>query len=221
MGKELKFIQSLHNSTKRNYLERMNNDKVKCMKVAKKYSSDYWDGERKYGYGGYKYIKDRWKNLAKKLIKRYDLSNNSKIIDLGCGKGYLLYEIKNILPEISILGLDISKYAITHSKEQIRSHLKVKDIRKKLGYKKNQFDLAISLGTIHNFNLIEIKKILRNINYFSKQSYIMVESFRNSSELFNLQCWALTCETFIDHKSWSELFQEYNSIDFEYIYFKD
>ena len=55
-----------HLKTKRNYLERMNNSKVKCMKEAKKYNKNYWDGHRKYGYGGYKYIQGRWTKLQLK-----------------------------------------------------------------------------------------------------------------------------------------------------------
>ena len=63
---EIKFVTALHKATKRNYLKRMNDQKIKCMKVAKKYEYDYWDGKRKYGYGGYKYIPGRWTNVAKK-----------------------------------------------------------------------------------------------------------------------------------------------------------
>ena len=100
MKKRKYFINKLHNSTKRNFLDRMKNQKVKCMRVASNYSFDYWDGDRKYGYGGYKYIEGRWETVAKKIIKTYLLTNNSKILDVGCGKGYLLFEIKKILPKI-------------------------------------------------------------------------------------------------------------------------
>ena len=68
-----KFVTNLHKRTKRDVLERMVNKKVFCMKVAKQYGKEYWDGNRKFGYGGYKYIKDRWKSVAIKLIKSYNL----------------------------------------------------------------------------------------------------------------------------------------------------
>ena len=86
MGNQINLVTSLHLKTKRNYIERMINKKVKCMSVAKKYSNDYWDGNRMYGYGGYKYIPGRWASVAKKLISRYKLNNKSKILDAGCGK---------------------------------------------------------------------------------------------------------------------------------------
>ncbi|MDC3030989.1 class I SAM-dependent methyltransferase [Candidatus Pelagibacter sp.] len=125
MGKELSFITSLHIATKRNYLKRMNDEKVKSMKIARKYSKDYWDGNRKYGYGGYKFIPGYWTKVAKKIIKKYKLSNNSKILDIGCGKGFLLYEIKSILKSIDIVGIDISSYAILNSKKKLNNYIAV------------------------------------------------------------------------------------------------
>ena len=88
--------------SKRNYKKRMFQNKVYCMKIAKKYGEQYWDGNRKFGYGGYKYIPGRWEEVAKKLIKTYKLNNNSKILDVGCGKAFLLFEIRKILPKIKI-----------------------------------------------------------------------------------------------------------------------
>ena len=66
MGKQKLIITSFHKSTKRSYLQRMNNNKVVSMNKSKKYGFDYWDGKRKFGYGGYKYIPGRLTPLAKK-----------------------------------------------------------------------------------------------------------------------------------------------------------
>ena len=90
----------------------------------KKYAYNYWDGNRKFGYGGYKYIPGRWQPVAKKLIKDFKLTNNSRILDIGCGKGYLLYELKLLLPKIKIIGIDISNYAIKNAKKEIKSCIK-------------------------------------------------------------------------------------------------
>lgn len=215
------FVTSLHQSTRRNYLERMNNDKVNCMVISKKYGEDYWDGDRRYGYGGYKFIPGYWKSVAQAIIKDYKLSNQSKIIDLGCGKGYLLYEIKLILPHINIVGIDISAYAINNSKDEVKPYLNIFDARNTLPFENKEFDLVISLGTLHNFRIPELKKVLKEINRVSKKSYIMVESYRNEKELFNLQCWALTAETFLDNKEWQWLYKEFGyKGDFEFIYFE-
>src|SRR3989344_120564 len=123
MGEQLIIINSLHQSTSRNYLSRMNDHKIECMEIARKYDQNYWDGERRYGYGGYRYLPGRWTSVAQQLITRYNLSSASKILDVGCGKAHLLYEIKSLLPNCVIIGFDASEYAIKNAKEEIKSDL--------------------------------------------------------------------------------------------------
>src|SRR4030095_8897028 len=95
MGRMLNIVTPPHKMTKTDHLARMNDDKVHCMVKAKEYEFDYWDGDRRYGYGGYKFIEDRWKPVAQALIDIYGLQNGSKVLDVGCGKAFLLYEMKN------------------------------------------------------------------------------------------------------------------------------
>ena len=217
------FFQKQHNSVKRNYLNRMINNKVKNSLIAKKYNKLYWDGKRDYGYGGYRYIDGYWKNFAKKLIKTYKLNSKSKIIDLGCGKGFLLYEIQKLIPKIKIYGIDISKYAIKNAPKSIKKYLLNKKIENNFTnhLKNKKFDLVISMGCLHNLKIYDLKKAFQNINKISKKSYILVESFRNQTELFNLQCWALTCESFFSKKEWIYLFDSFDyKGDYEFIYFR-
>ena len=220
IGKLKNYVSLNHKKTKRNYLERMVNEKVFCMQVSKKYGKDYWDGDRKFGYGGYRYIKNYHKPLAEKLIKDYKLTNNSKILDIGCGKGFLLYEIKKILNNIDITGIDISRYAQINAPKEIKKNIIIKDINKKLNFKKNQFDLTISINTLHNLKINKIVQNLKTIEKISRSKFICVESYRNNKEQFNLQCWALTAETIIDTTSWKYLFEISGySGDFEFIFF--
>ena len=221
MIKEIFLVQKNHLSTKRNYLERMINQKTKCMKVARKFEKNFWDGDRKYGYGGYNFIDGYWAPVAKNLIKTFKLDNSSSILDIGCGKGFLLYEIKKILPKIKVVGFDISKYAIKNSKKEIKNNLFVHDGRKKLPFKKKEFDLAISLGTLHNFTLNDLEITINEILRVSRKRYIMIESYRNNEELFNLQCWALTAESFLNPMEWKWLFKKFGYTGYiEFIYFK-
>ncbi|MDC1356366.1 class I SAM-dependent methyltransferase [Pseudomonadota bacterium] len=215
------FVTSHHKSTKRDYISRMIDDKINCMKVSKKYGKDYWDGDRKYGYGGYKYIPGLWTNVAKKIIQDYNLTNSSKLIDLGCGKAFLLHEIKQLLPKICLTGIDISSYGIKGATTETKPYLKKLDAREILPFQNEQFDLLISIGMLHNFRLPELKLAIKEINRISKNSYVMVESYRNEKELFNLQCWALTAQSFLDEEEWKWLYKEYNyKGDFEFIYFE-
>ena len=154
MGKLKNFVTKLHTSTKRNYISRMIDNKIYCMKISKKYGQDYWDGNRRFGYGGYKYIPGRWSNVAKSLIKNYKLTNNSKILDVGCGKAFLLYEIKKLLPKIKICGFDMSKYALNSAKKEIKKSLFFHKAQNKYPFKNNQFDLVISLGCLHNLKML-------------------------------------------------------------------
>ena len=221
MGNKIKILTKLHKSTSRNYSRRMSLDKPKAMTIAKKYNRSYWDGKRKYGYGGYKYINGYWKPVALKLIKKYKLSNSSKIIDIGCGKGYLLFELKKLLPKIKITGIDISSYAISNCPKEIRKHLMVLEAQNKYPFKNKYFDLAISLGCIHNLNLNELQNCIKEINRVSKKQYLMTESYRSNKELYNLQCWALTCNLFFSETDWKWIFSKLKfKGDYEFIYFE-
>src|SRR6185503_11469369 len=112
MGKLLNIVTALHKATKRDYLASMMDDKVNCMLKAKEYESDYWDGDRRFGYGGYKYLPGRWKPVAQALIDIYGLKAGSRVLDIGCGKGFLLHEMQLIEPGLELVGFDISKHGL-------------------------------------------------------------------------------------------------------------
>jgi len=221
MGKLRNIVTPLHESTKRDYLARMIDDKVHCMNIAKQYGEDYWDGDRRYGYGGYKYIPGRWKPVAEELIKIYNLKSGSKVLDIGCGKGYLLYEIKLIIPDLDITGVDSSDYGLENAKEEMKPFIYKHKAEVKLPYEDKEFDLVISLGTFHNLRLPELKIALSEMERVGKKGYIMLESYRNEEELFNLQCWALTAESFFDEDEWVWLYNNFGYTgDYEFIYFE-
>jgi len=210
---ELKLIQKIHKSTPRNYMGRMNNNKVACAKVARKFGYDFWDGDRKYGYGGYK-DDGRWKSIAKKLIERYCLTNKSRVLDIGCGKGYLANEITEIC-HAEVWGCDISTYAIFHS-----PLLKIFQFEAGEDILLHEYDLIISINTLHNLILPKLKQVICQINECTKNAYIVVESYRNVQELHNLQCWNLTGEQFLRPEEWKFLFQEWEYYgDYEFIFF--
>jgi len=204
MGKDIYLFNKLHKKTSRKYIDRMIDDKIKCMIKSKKYGIDYWDGDRRYGYGGYKYD-GRWKEIAEDLINQYNLTNDSKVLDVGCGKAFLIYELKQILPDITIVGFDISEYAIDNAKDDIKEYLYIQKAQDKYDYKDNQFDLAISLGTLHNLKIYDLKKAVQEMQRVAKNKFIMVEAYKNDTELFNLQCWALTCESFFKPDEWTKI----------------
>ena len=220
MKKLRQFITKLHTSTNRDYLARMNDDKIECMKIASQYSEKYWDGDRRFGYGGYKYIKGRWKPIAEEIIETYKLNKNSKILDVGCGKAFLLYELKLLIPSLYIKGFDISSYGIDHAPGEIKKDLFIHNAANVFPFDKKEFDLVISINALHNLEISGLKNALQECQRVGKSSYIATESYRNEQELFNLQCWALTCKSFFSLDQWLWLFKEfgYNG-DYEFIYF--
>ncbi len=214
------YISKLHTSTKRNYLKRMVDNKVFCMSQAKKYGKKYWDGSRRFGYGGYKYIPGRWKNVAKKLIKNYNLKAGSRILDVGCGKGFLLHEMIKIEPKLNIFGFDKSVYALKKAFKNKNIKLFKHNAEKKFPFKSNYFDLVISLATLHNLKIYDLEKSINEIERVGKKKYIMVESYKNDRQLFNLQCWALTCQSFLSTDEWLWMYKKNKySGDYEFIYF--
>ncbi|NQT22145.1 MAG: class I SAM-dependent methyltransferase [Candidatus Omnitrophica bacterium] len=220
MGNSINTVSLLHKRTKRDYIGRMMHDKSKCMEIARQYGYDYWDGDRRYGYGGYRYD-GRWKIVAEKLIETYRLPNNARILDVGCGKGFLLYELKMLLPDAEIAGFDISKYAIENAKEEVKKSLFVHRAQDGFPFKNGEFDLVISITTLHNLCIGDLKSALKEIERVGRNKYVVVESYRNAEELFNLQCWALTCEAFFSPEEWRWLFDEFGyKGDHEFIYFE-
>lgn len=219
MGQLLNIVNPLHNRTKRNFIERMVNDKVHCMEVAMQYGYDYWDGDRKYGYGGYRYD-GRWKSVAEALIERNNLKDGCSILDVGCGKGFLLYEFSLLLPNARIVGLDVSEHGLSDAKPEIKDCLHLAGAQDKMPYQDNEFDLVVSLGALHNLKIFDLKKALEEIERVGKNKYVMVESYRNSEELFNLQCWALTCQSFFSTDEWEWLYDHFGYTgDYEFIFF--
>ena len=221
MGQLLNIVTPLHKATKREYLARMIDDKVHCMLKAKEYEQDYWDGDRRYGYGGYKYLAGRWKPVAQALIERYGLKAGSRVLDVGCGKGFLLYEMQLLQPGLELVGFDISHHGLAARHPDFKGHLFRYRAQDAYPFGDKHFDLVISLGCLHNLRLFELKTALGEIERVGKRGYVMLESYRNEQEMFNLECWALTAESLFDTAEWIWLYQHFGYTgDYEFIYFE-
>ena len=179
----------------------------KNIKLALKYSKEYFDGSRSQGYGGY-YYDGRWVEVARKIIKLFKLKNNSKFIDIGCAKGFLMHDIKTILPKIKIYGIDISKYAKQNSLLSVRKNIKIMNC-KKINFKSNFFDALIAINVVHNLDLDECKKAIQEIQRVSNgKAYIQVDAYRNEEEFDILKKWILTAKTYLRPNEWVELFKD-------------
>lgn len=217
------FVQKLHKKTQRNYLERVcEHDKAECAVIAKQYGKDYWDGDRRYGYGGH-YYDGRWEVVAREMIEHYGLKPGDKVLDVGCGKGFLLYEFKKLMPGLEVTGVDISHYGLAHAKEEIRQNLMYAQAQE-LPFDDDAFDLVISLGTYHNLKIFDLERAIFEMNRvarFPEKMYIMLESYRNETERVNLLYWQLTCESFYSVDEWEWLYRRFDyKGDYSFIFFE-
>lgn len=221
LGERIDFTQALHTSTKRDYVARVVEfDKATCAEVASRFGQEYWDGERQYGYGGYRYD-GRWRPIAERMAKHYGLEPGMRVLDVGSGKGFLLHEFTQVVPGLEVAGLDISAYGVENSKEEVRPFLTVGHA-KSLPYADKSFDLVISLGTLHNLGIEDLWSAVSEIERVGRSSkYIMIESYRNQREKANLLYWQLTCKSFYSVEDWEWL---YNKIgytgDYGFIFFE-
>lgn len=204
-------MSAVHKSTQRDYLARVNDPdfpKARAAELAKQWGFDYWDGDRKICYGGYRYMEGRWEKVARAMVEQYGLKPGDKILDVGCGKGFLLYDFTKVVPGLELHGLDISTYAIDNAKEEIKDRLLVGNATA-LPYPDDHFDFVYSITTLHNLHCYDLDKALREIERVGKKNkYVCVESYRTEEEKANLLYWQVTCEAFNTPAEWEWWFQQ-------------
>lgn len=218
------FMSAIHKSTKRDYLARVNDTeypKARAAELAKKWGFDYWDGDRRICYGGYKYIPGRWAPVAKAMAEHYGLKAGDRVLDVGCGKGFQLVELQKAVPGLIVHGLDVSQYAVEHAHPSVRNSLVIGSAAE-LPFPDNFFDYVFSVNTLHNLKTFDLAAALREIQRVGTgRSYICVESFRNESEKANLLYWQVTCEAFYDPEQWLWWFTQFDySGDYSFIFFE-
>ncbi len=176
--------------------------------IAKQFGKEFFDGSRTRGYGGYDYHKRFWTEVIKDFIKYYNLTEKSKILDVGCAKGFMLYDLKIAIPNITVKGIDISQYAIDNSLPEIASFLQVGNAKDLSIFSDKEFDLVISINTIHNLKLEECKQAIKEIERVGKNAFITMDAWRNDDEKERMQKWNLTGETYMHVNDWKNLFDE-------------
>ena len=205
MGREIDLLIN-YPKTKRNTTERFENKKQEDINIARKFGKLFFDGSRNQGYGGFNYNKRFWQPVVPTFKDFYNLNEDSSILDVGCAKGFMLYDFKLLIPGIKISGIDISKYAITNSIDTIKNNLFVGNAND-LQFEDNSFDLVISITTVHNLEKNECIKALKEIQRVSKKkNFITVDAYRNEEEKKQMLNWNLTAKTILHVDDWLDLF---------------
>lgn len=207
MGQEINLLDRYPRS-KRPIDERGATIKPEHRAVARQFGRDYFDGDRLHGYGGYNYHPRFWQETVARFREHYRLSENASVLDVGCGKGFMMHDFKSLLPDLQIKGLDVSQYALDHAMEDMRPFMTLGTARA-LPFPDRSFDLVISINTVHNLGLDDCKQALREIQRVSRgHAFVTMDAWRNERERERLMKWNLTALTYMSTDDWKVLFRE-------------
>ena len=218
IGKEINLLKN-YPKTKRDVSKRREEKTEEHRAVARKFGKDFFDGNRKVGYGGFTYNPKYWTQVVKDITEYYKLKPGDKILDIGCGKGFMLYDFSKLNTEFGIFGIDISEYAINNCIESLKGKLQVGNAIS-LPYPDNHFDLVISINTHHNLDGEDIIKSFNEVERVTKKnSYVVLDAYSNEKEKEELTNWNLTAKTIKHVNEWKKFFEKIN-FKGDYYWFK-
>lgn len=174
--------------------------------IASKRSKEFFDGDRNYGYGGFKYD-GRWKPIAKKICDEYNLNNSSKILQIGSEKGFLLHDIKELYPKMEIQGLETSRYAKENSMSSIKDQTHLVENYKKLLFQDNYFDFLIALGVVYTHTLADAIRLIKEVIRVSKKSFITLASYENEEDYWLFKRWTILGSTILKKDEWKKVLE--------------
>ena len=211
-------LLSKYPKTKRNLKEASINRTDNERQVARRFDREFFDGNRRHGYGGYIYNERFWTEVVKDFVDYYKLQNGSRILDVGCGKGFMVYDFKRLYPNFEVKGIDISEYAIKNGMNEIKNEISVGSCES-IPFEDNYFDLVISINTIHNLEKEGCAKSLKEICRVSKKhKFIIVDAYSNNLEKERMFAWNLTAKTIMHRDDWIDFFEK-NNYDGDYYWF--
>jgi len=194
--------------SKRDPLARQDALTDKMRLIARQFGEDFFDGERLYGYGGFQYFSRFWQPVIPDFSQHFNLTSESKVLDVGCAKGFMLFDFTELIPGIDVQGIDISEYAIQNGKPEVQSKLTVGNAIH-LPYEDNSFDIVFSINTVHNLERKECAIALQEIMRVSKgKAFITVDAYRNDEEKERMFAWNLTAKTIMHVDEWKAFFKE-------------
>jgi SAM-dependent methyltransferase len=207
MGQEIDLLVNYPRS-KRNVKERGETKTENDRAIARQFGKDFFDGDRRHGYGGFNYHPRFWQPVVPTFQKYFDLKAGDKILDVGCGKGFMLYDFTHLISGIQISGVDISSYAIENALEPVKPYIQVADACL-LPYQDKSFDLVISINTVHNLEKAQLAQSLQEIERVAKgKSFITVDAYRTDEEKEAMYAWNLTAKTIMHVDEWKAFFKE-------------
>jgi SAM-dependent methyltransferase len=217
MKKEIDLLAK-YPKTPRDLSKRLADKTDEDREIARMFDVRFFDGLRSQGYGGFNYSPRFWTPVLPDFQKEYSLKSGMKILDVGCAKGFMLYDFEQLIPGIQTTGLDISEYAIQNAHPGIEGNLVVGNA-KELPFADNEFDLVIAINTIHNLEFDECAQALREIERVSNgHSFVVLDAYRTEEEKERMFAWNLTGKTILSVESWETFFKD-NGYTGDYFWF--
>lgn len=192
---------------KRNIEKRHGAQTEENIRLARQYGREYFDGSRDTGYGGYFYD-GRWIPIARDMVEHFGLTEDSRVLDVGAAKGFLVKDFGIACPGLEAFGLDVSEYALLHCEPEVvgRLHLGSAD---SLPFPDDSFDAVISINTLHNLEHDRCVVALQELMRVSRGGcYVQVDSYRTEAERELFLSWVLTAKTHHYPDGWREVFAE-------------
>ena len=207
IGREVNLMKNYPYS-KRDISGRLASKTNEDKRIARQFGKEFFDGSRSHGYGGFSYNSRFWEPVVPTFQKHWQLSNNDSVLDVGCAKGFMIYDMQRMISGLEVFGIDISQYAIDNAKEEVRNYCKVANATN-LPFEDKSVDVSISITTLHNLEEKELVKALLEIERVSKRgSFITLDAYRNNEEKDRMEAWNLTAKTVMHVDSWAELFKD-------------
>lgn len=207
MGQEIDLLVN-YPRTKRNVEERGTSKTESDRAIARQFGKEFFDGDRRHGYGGFNYFSRFWQPVIPTMQQYFGLSAESAVLDVGCAKGFMLHDMAELIPGITVAGVDVSEYAIANAIDDMQPYLKVADARK-LPFADKSFDVVIAINTIHNLDQADCAVALREIERVSRGgAYVTVDAYRTDEEKQRMFAWNLTAKTIMHVDEWKAFFAE-------------
>lgn len=206
VGREIDLLVN-YPKTKRNVEDRGESKTEEDRAIARRFGKEFFDGERRHGYGGFNYMPRFWQPVVPTFQQHFGLGKGSSVLDVGCAKGFMIHDMAQLIPGLIVNGVDVSEYAIANAIEDMKTQVQVADARK-LPFPDNSFDAVISINTVHNLDRDDCALSLREIERVSKGgSYITVDAYRNDEEKARMYAWNLTGRTIMHVDEWKAFFK--------------
>lgn len=205
MGKEIDLLVN-YPKTQRDVTERGNTKSDSDREIARRFGREFFDGDRRHGYGGFKYLPRFWQPVVPAFREHFKLAAGMSLLDVGCAKGFMLHDLRELIPGLQVAGADISEYAIDNSLESVREYLRVANATK-LPFPDHSFDVVVSINTIHNLEREDCAQALREIQRVSRgKAFITVDAYRTAEEKERMFAWNLTAKTIMSVDDWVAFF---------------